>query len=953
MAGRYSRHYSNYILRKKHQDIKNGTIWERDWVTIGAQHQIEKGKRPFHGDSGFLYTINNIPSTKKKHDYGKWVAGWFYDDVKDAQSVVNSVEVNHISNDIRDFVYYGSCMELISASVLDIIRKFPAVMYSLPPTMDKSAFVNFPVTSANNVKYINKEDCCDVLNREQYDALSNEEKANYYRLNVPTRATGYRLHNPFNVDLTHVDVEENKDVNLHRFFAITYDDFDIILNTYGIEDEENLNGHVLRVDEFRVDMEDVYLNNIQCPDNYQFQKIVTVTMIENSENVKISVKLYGFQVYDEVIFTSGNLRTLGLNGHAGFDYGIHWFITIKAKDTVKQEFRDNLDPFEKLLLRDDTNPLYKNTFKTPYETETGTYYTYVDYVWPSTDGVIDIESPAYYDYITKLTYLGETLDNMWTDNLWRNMTHESIKNYDWTYKKDYIEGDAEANIDGGNRMEQLVRVYGRFFDDIKRYIDGIKLTNRVAYDFTNSMPYAEMSDKLDVMGWDVFSTIPYFYDGEDALIDVTEDALDNEFFEDYDLKWFYGVNKESINAPTNDNMFMRDLMLSSKHILKSKGTRKSLEMVMGLFGFGEGDFEITERYYYLKPYDVYSEKEAKRIGDLNNRENGIWDEDEYFNGIPLSKVEMFNCDYIVPFYNSKKRYDGDFTFQSNGGWGADTEYLPEATFIETLSYLKVVGNISELLSLNPYNVKGGDIYYVIDLSDIINYDEAITAEDLSEMTHFFLCQNDIFVDRYSSWSNIGINDDEYARAMYLYNIISTEVGNNPHVGYGKYDMGGEYLENMKQPFKYALDNYVLDDDTRAELEDVFVSISEKDVTGLNDKVLDLVGNAETRSKYVAELIRQKREYEAYDLTALTEDMNGDGEVNIADINFIIDKILKIDSILKNTTYYLDSKVFIFENKIDNDLYKQYFFDVIVHYLMQVIPSTAILVLKGFGINGGE
>ena len=53
-------------------------------------------------------------------------------------------------------------------------------------------------------------------------------------------------------------------------------------------------------------------------------------------------------------------------------------------------------------------------------------------------------------------------------------------------------------------------------------------------------------------------------------------------------------------------------------------------------------------------------------------------------------------------------------------------------------------------------------------------------------------------------------------------------------------------------------------------------------------------------------------------------------------------------------YYLDSKVFIFENKIDNDLYKQYFFDVIVHYLMQVIPSTAILVLKGFGIdNGGE
>ena len=89
---------------------------------------------------------------------------------------------------------------------------------------------------------------------------------------------------------------------------------------------------------------------------------------------------------------------------------------------------------------------------------------------------------------------------------------------------------------------------------------------------------------------------------------------------------------------------------------------------------------------------------------------------------------------------------------------------------------------------------------------------------------------------------------------------------------------------------------ILDDDTRAELEDIYISIAEKDVKGLNDKVLDLISNAETRNKYVAELLRQKRELEAYDLTALTEDINGDGEVNIADINLIIDKILKIDSI---------------------------------------------------------
>ena len=81
MAKRYSKYYSNYILKKKYQYTTKGTIWERDWVTIGAQHQIEKGKRPFYGDSGFLFTDNSIPDRHKRHDFGKIVGEWTYDDV--------------------------------------------------------------------------------------------------------------------------------------------------------------------------------------------------------------------------------------------------------------------------------------------------------------------------------------------------------------------------------------------------------------------------------------------------------------------------------------------------------------------------------------------------------------------------------------------------------------------------------------------------------------------------------------------------------------------------------------------------------------------------------------------------------------------------------------------------------------------------------------------------------
>ena len=53
---------------------------------------------------------------------------------------------------------------------------------------------------------------------------------------------------------------------------------------------------------------------------------------------------------------------------------------------------------------------------------------------------------------------------------------------------------------------------------------------------------------------------------------------------------------------------------------------------------------------------------------------------------------------------------------------------------------------------------------------------------------------------------------------------------------------------------------------------------------------------------------------------------------------------------KKNIYYLNSKVVYFKNNIDNNHYKKYFKNVIMKYLMQVIPSTTILILQGFEEN---
>ena len=974
MAGRYSRNYSNYILRKKHQDISTGTIWERDWVTIGAQHQIERGKRPFFGDSGFLYTINNIPSTKKRHDYGKWVASWLYDDVKDATSIVNSVEVNNLSNDIRDFAYYGSCSELISGSILDIIKWYPGVLM----TGDNPDFFYF----------------------------------NYAGTDV--RSAGFKVENPFGIDLVHRDVS-GTDINIHRFFAASYEDFNMVIGIHGDTEQDfffdeitdykvvqnDWKHKVLGVgitDEVYQRMSETNKRDYEridhnCPEenlNINTLDVIITAINSQVERQTTTIQLKGYRFMDDMLFSfySGELRSQG-NMYAFtmpprlkpmIGAMLPWTFSAFLKEEVVNSFFDNLDDFEKLLLRTDTNPLFKNTFLTPYETDTGLYYTYVNYVWPVSftfNGlpIIDIASPVYYDFINKLSYLGEKLDELWCDNLWRNMTHESIKNYDWTYTRSYSEGDEEGNIEGGQRMEQWIRIYGRLFDDIKRYIDGIKLTNRVTYDFYNNMPYAELSDKLDVMGWDVVSTIPFFYDRDGELIDNT-DATVGTSYQDFGdgNRWFNSINSDSITPPVNDNMFMRDLMLSSKHILRSKGTIKSIEMVMALFGFGGDDFNIYERYYYLSP-KIYDEETARSIGELNNRENGAWDEDTYYNGIPVENTEMYNCRYIVPFFSDKKYYRGEFAFESRGGWGADNTSLPQAQFKETLSYLKVAGNIPELLSVNPYNVKENDIFYVIDLSGVVQYDE---DADLSQMTHFFMCVNDVFTERYSSWKNIKETDPEYAQASYLYNIISTDVGNNPHVGYGKYDLGQEYREYMSQPFKYELDNYVLDDDERSELENLFYGLAiSEDKSGLDAKMLDFLSNGVARNNYILNLLKLKKclmEISDKRLIDITPDdliecleacdiSNGSmkdqkywydilksGEVvEVNQLRILVwTWIVDINGVLtKSIKYYLNSKYFVLENRIDNPLYKEYFMDVIAPYVMQVIPSTAILIFKDF------
>lgn len=847
----YTKHNSNYIKTVEHQHLKDGSaIFERDWVTIGSQLNFGPGKIPYYNNGNFIFTTSPTPFFQKRYKNGVTVATWTYDDVKEASSTVNQIQFDEYTEDIRSFAYYGSCVELLRATIEKIIYEFPGNI-----TLSEDKLEIPPTTENGDYTYID----------------------------------GYIVNNPFQIDLHTKDVHLQQYDNELRFLSYSWQKYEVNgqpITKYVISD---------------------WMGDLDCPQNDQYYikkaPVVTVTINDN-------IELKGYRLDRDIIFC-----------YEGQD------LVIQPKEEIIETYFNSLKGFEKQLLTRKTKPLYTNKFITPIEYNLGYLYYNRTYTWPSDGYCIDITSTKYIDFINKLSSMAELYDELWTDNLWRRMTHEAIKNYDWTYTREFIDGDEEDNVDGGERMHKVLNIIGRVFDDIKLSIDTIKRQNKITYNGDRNVPNALLSDKLELFGWDIYSTIPTYKNENDETVSASEETITQEILDSdsiknnvevngkkiYPDKWYPTSNPNKITFADVDVEFMRRLLLSTRRIFETKGTRQTIDMIMGLFGYGDSDYTITEHYRTVTPreYDeVIDQKTNETLGDrivrLNNQEKQmelLYDEDA--SGIPVASFiggydEQGNPKtYLIPYYDQTKMYDGNLYFQNKGGWfykkdGKSTE-IDFSKWTETLSYLHVVSQVKDLLNVNPFGIRNGDIYYVANLNDYIDYTE--TTDTL--YSHFFVMENELMPEEISSWGNINLEDDDsYAKkAKYLDTIIPYNIGNNPHVGYGEYDMGDEFFEYMKKPFKYALD------------KEYFASPYYEEADNIEFKVSDRIV-----AKY---------------------DIEDDEKIQI---------------INNNDKYYLNDKVIIFKNNIDNDEYKKYFKTVIINYLMQVIPSTAIFVLENFELK---
>lgn len=1119
-------------MRSRHQRTDLGTILERDWVTTNGLNVLRfgPGRKIWYNSGNFVFTTANIPTYHKKHKLATEIKTWTWDDCKSADGTVNDVTPNFYTTDLRDYAYYGSCVEMIRSTVEDIISDFPGSLMttfnypktdwrktghiveyieSTPTFKPYKGNISLQITPSDNYPEecwnINKkwfyytgsqwEKVTEVSNissmteldtyyyvledgtikklvektvikdgkEEKYIDIDNygtpivtnnfisyyTKDFKYHEYNYDSASfdvkdapigviDGFVLDNPFKIDMHHKRVILDKYDNPMRFMAQSWSKYCVV----------NGDGKEEKITSFAIEPKDVP----ECCEEGLVMYDITI----GTEKTEKSKKPYVIKVYyvgGDIVYIYNNKKYPPMT-------------EIRPQQEYIDDYFANLKGFKRQLLRQDTIPLYSNKFITPVEENLIWFYPVEMHIWPSKGYCIDISSEAFETFIGNLFDLAQHFDELWSDNLYRSMTHESIKNFDWTYSRDYYEGDAQDNIEGGERMQKIIRVFGRAFDDIKLYIDTIKNIKNTTYDKYKNAPEALLSDEVSIKGIDVKSTISADYD-LDAKI--TAESLDTNVIEkdkcwvDKSLstlpKWYPTRRSEDVFCDVCDNEMMRRMLLSVKRIMQTKGTQQGIEMVFGLFGFGRGiDYDIEEEAFFTEQMipsdecvdgdgdskrdwstvigsDGWKQVNSRKKGDLAVEINADKDLDllyyeDSLSGVPMREVLLGreNTPYLVPYYDSTQLYDGDLIFQEKGGWGkfikrGDNDPLDDCfDYQETVSYLHVVGTVGELLSINSYTVENNTIYYVANLEDYTTYDEnpPMDINNHITMSHYFILINNFETYKISSWKNIVVSteldvegklqivDEKYkeafqklfttdgkqdwvyspkdlpsdatdeeklgtyeyafAKMSYLDSILSTNIANNPHVGYGNYDDGNTFIEYMKLPFKYLIDNKNIQNSILDTLAGCykFEDITDEDKK-INDKI-QIMNSRQPNDKGLTDFVT----YTVNGDKLVTEYGLKEDKYNLEKRWFINSKVLTItNNIISPESYkvvlpimdgekvkYSQGRFLVKEewgelseedqNKcVKHYLFDEYFKTIIMPYVMQVIPSTTILKLKNF------
>lgn len=703
--------HSNYVLKKKHQEVNNGDIFERDITTINGLNQFAKGQIPIYKSGNFIITTGRDNNVTRSVISEKWEENangeiWTMNTI-DTETASNDVEndveivLKQDYYDLSDFAYFGSCSELVRASITDILRRFPgeitpAIISDDPLTAAKGMYTDsitgvgdrattlhfgeYVVRDKNGKPQFEKDEKTGESNGyyeinkvKDYYIIDNPFGINVYNTNLSIERTsqeplkyfcneGYKLYSIYTDDkdcpetgytinswVSHPVVEGYPYNNYNLGWVqteIEYDDcpqvtFDTVDERDSLEkfvNDSRIKPYIpsyKKIDSLNASLPfgmpdkevEGYFNDIVSSIKDKYEEYVksgdtksdaqekVKEYVENEIKKKVQVKLdsmlglfdsiinndqtfefipsslfgnsditytwgdkpsgkFNGQNYGasskarvrtvvwcpgnrvaQVTFNISNGKSLTLDVFCGNnkepiymvdENGIQQWKKVHIRPNAKQFFRfwDSLDNFQKILLNYKTDPLYTAQFQIVKENDFGYYREVEFFEFPKTYGGYNISTSAseFGSYIQRLSDIAAFYDERFCDNLYRSMTHESIKNFDWTYTREYIEGDEKPYVEGGNKTQKAIRLFGREFDEIKSYIDNINNTNTITYDEIGNLPDYFLTDVLELDGWDLRVVTPL------KLVQYTKNG-----------------NSNNILTPEEENSLKTDSIINNKY----------------------------------------------------------------------------------------------------------------------------------------------------------------------------------------------------------------------------------------------------------------------------------------------------------------------------------------------------------------------------------------------------
>jgi hypothetical protein len=237
---------------------------------------------------------------------------------------------------------------------------------------------------------------------------------------------------------------------------------------------------------------------------------------------------------------------------------------------VDKVFQESFDEIEKFLVNRLVRPEYTAVFQVPQQNEFGQTYTeYQQVTWPKQGPWnLDIRSFLFDRYLEQIQAIAVNLDSFKTNLISRFLITDSLKEFDTL----------------GQKVEKIFQIYGRSFDQIKQFIDGLAYMNSVNYNPSNDIPSELLVNLARTLGW------------SSNFSPITNDDFLSSVFGNTSTPTYPGYARAL--TPTELNYaYYRNLILNASYLFKSKGTRRSIEFLLRLIGAPDSLIEYNEHIY--------------------------------------------------------------------------------------------------------------------------------------------------------------------------------------------------------------------------------------------------------------------------------------------------------------------------------------------------------------------